>query len=81
MVRVVTKYGKQCLFQVVTKLPLAGQEANVLQARSGTPVMFIRIDRNTAGHKGCRRTGNGEGGSLRLPFDYDVGDSSNGDAH
>lgn len=35
-----------------TNFPLGDQQANVLQARPGTPVMFIRIDRRTAGRKG-----------------------------
>ena len=66
-----------------TNFPLAGQEANVLQARPGTPVMFIQIERNTAGRKGGKARGKGEGGSFGTPFDHDGvdGNSNAGDAH
>ena len=65
-----------------TNFPLAGQEANVLQARPSTPVMFIQIERNTAGRKGGKARGK-EGGSFGTPFDHDGGDgnSNAGDAH
>lgn len=64
-----------------TNFPLGGQEANVLQARPGTPVMFIRIDRNTAGRKGGKGRGKGEGGSFGPPFGHDGGDGNSGAAH
>ena len=66
-----------------TNFPLAGQEANILQARPGTPVMFIQIERNTAGRKGGKARGKGEGGSFGTPFDHDGGDgnSNAGDTH
>lgn len=64
-----------------TNFPLSGQEANVLQARPGTPVMFIRIDRNTAGRKGDKGRGKGEGGSFGPSFNHDGGDGNNGTAH
>lgn len=64
-----------------TNFPPSGQEANVLQARPGTPVMFIRIDRNTAGRKGGKGKGTGQGGSFGPPFSHDGGHGNNGAAH
>ena len=64
-----------------TNFPPGGQQANVLQARPGTPVMFIRIDRNTAGRKGDKGKGTGRGGSFGPPFSHDGGDGNNSAAH
>lgn len=56
-----------------TNYPAGGQEANVLHASPGTQVMFIRIDRNTAGRKGGKGRGKGEGGTFGDPFSRDGG--------
>ena len=64
-----------------TNFPPGGQQANVLQARPGTPVMFIRIDRNTAGRKGDKGKGTGRGGSFGPRFSHDGGDGNNSAAH
>ena len=62
-----------------TNFPPAGQEANVLQARLGSQVMFIRVDRNTAGRKRDKGGGKGQRGTSGEHFSRD-GDKGNSSA-